>query len=149
VIRNVDDPADLLAHLQAEHWPVYDHLPPEVFTKDLAELPEGLLDAIRARHEAEQPHGHDHGLGRYRIAEATLTIDQTLVMEEYQRLLELIGEPTPQRFKQWAGEFHFGLQIPASGDPLDHPAVAYAREQDLAHTVETDAVFDQGAADEG
>jgi hypothetical protein len=85
---------------------------------------------------------------RYQITEAALTINQTLKLEQYQRLLEAIGEPTPQRFKHWAGEFHFGLTIPASRDPLDHPAVQYARDQDLAHTVESHATFQQALTGE-
>jgi hypothetical protein len=79
---------------------------------------------------------------RYVIREATLIIDQTLTEPQLRDLEARLGtDQEPRQFRSDAGEFQFPLEIPASGDPLDHPAVVYARVHELAHRVETYATL--------
>jgi hypothetical protein len=79
---------------------------------------------------------------RYVIREATLIIDQTLTEPQLRDLEARLGiDRQPRQFRPDAGEFQFPLEIPASGDPFDHPAVVYARVHELAHRVETYATL--------
>jgi hypothetical protein len=94
----------------------------------------GSFDLLFTELEApEAPTG-----ARSVIREATLIIDQTLTEPQLRDLEARLGtDRQPRRFRSDAGEFQFPLEIPASGDPLDHPAVVYARVHELAHRVET------------
>jgi hypothetical protein len=74
----------------------------------------------------------------YVIREATLIIDQPLTEPQLRELEARLGvDQQPRRFRSDAREFQFPLAVPASGDPLDHPAVVYARAHELAHRIET------------
>jgi hypothetical protein len=82
-----------------------------------------------------------HPIG-YVIREATLVIDQPLTEPQLRDLEARLGlDQQPRRFRSDASEFQFPLEIPASGDPLDHSAVVYARVHELAHQVETYATL--------
>jgi hypothetical protein len=70
---------------------------------------------------------------RTKIIEATLSVQGPISEDQFRRLEELTGR-APSRFKDWASEFHFTLAT--DGDPHQHPAVAFCREQDLRFTLE-------------
>ncbi len=72
----------------------------------------------------------------YRQTGESIEISQKLTEAQFRRIEEILCRQ-PQRFKEWAEEFHFDPGSPGLGDQLRE----YLREQRIAHSVERRETF--------